>query len=496
MAAGIGEAVLVAYLAVLGLLSVNGIHRAWLCVHWWRREAVTVPAAPAVWPEVTVQLPVFNERDVVGRLVRHAGALDYPRDRLEIQVLDDSTDDTTAIAQQAVEALCASGVQAVVLHRQDRTGFKAGALDAATEVAKGEFLAVFDADFLPQPDFLKRMMPHFQDPGVGMVQARWGHINAGQNWVTWVQSILLDGHFVIEHTARHAAGRWFNFNGTAGIWRRTAIADAGGWEHDTVTEDLDLSYRAQIRGWRFIYREDVVVPAELPTDMAAFKVQQHRWAKGSVQTCRKLLRRIWSSDGSLGHKLEATQHLTANFSYPVVVVLSLLMPSAVWARSQEGMIHLLAVDAALFACALLPFLAYYGLAVVGARDAIGRTRLRWLPAALAVGLGMAIAQSRAVWDGLNRMGGVFVRTPKSGGQASASYRPSDPGLVALELSMAVFLWAATAWTVAAFYWASVPFLLLFSMGYTLVGVGAVWAHRRARNAAAAAPPQVSHHSDG
>lgn len=494
MTTGLGEAALVSYLLVLGLLSVNGLHRAWLCVHWLRRRAVIVESPPDDWPTVTVQLPVFNERDVVGRLIEHAGALDYPQDRLQIQVLDDSTDDTTQIAMDAVEQLRGLGVHAVVLHREDRTGFKAGALDAATGVASGDLLAVFDADFLPQPSFLKRMVPHFQDPGVGMVQARWGHINASQNWVTWVQSILLDGHFVIEHTARHASGRWFNFNGTAGIWRRTAIEDAGGWEHDTVTEDLDLSYRAQLRGWRFIYREDVVVPAELPTDMAAFKVQQHRWAKGSVQTCRKLIRRIWASDASLGHKMEATQHLTANFSYPVVVLLSLLMPSAVWARSQDGMTHLLALDAALFACAMLPFLAYYGLAIHGARDDHGRRRWVWLPAALAVGLGMAIAQSRAVWDGLSRMGGVFVRTPKSGGVRKASYRPSDPGLVALEGGMAAFLWGATGLTVLAGFWASVPFLILFSAGYSMVGLGANLAHRRASAAATAAPPQVIHQS--
>ncbi|MCA9493397.1 MAG: glycosyltransferase, partial [Myxococcales bacterium] len=273
-------AVMIAYLAVLSLLSVNGLHRLWMVIAFWRRRPSIAPPDPAEWPVVTVQLPVFNERYVVERLIRAVAALDWPRDRLEIQVLDDSTDDTTELSARLVDELRAQGHDIQLVHRTDRTGFKAGALAAGLAVAKGDLVAVFDADFVPTPDFLRRLVPWFADPGVGMVQARWGHLNAEQDWLTAAQATLLDGHFVIEHTARNASGRWFNFNGTAGIWRRQAIVDGGGWQHDTLTEDLDLSYRSQLAGWRFLYLPEVVAPAELPPDMRAFKAQQHRWAKG------------------------------------------------------------------------------------------------------------------------------------------------------------------------------------------------------------------------
>jgi hypothetical protein len=266
-------ALLVPLFGVVCALTVFGVHRGWLAWRWWRLPAPSRPAAPAVWPTVTVQLPVFEERLVVARLVESAGRMRYPRDRFRVQVLDDSRDDTTDLARAAVDALRRAGVEAVLLHREDRAGFKAGALAAGLAATDSELVAVFDADFVPTPDFLEQAVPWFADPEVGMVQGRWGHLNADESWLTAAQALLLDGHFAIEHAARHRAGRWFNFNGTAGVWRRRAIDEAGGWSHDTLTEDLDLSYRAQLAGWRF-----VALAAEMP--LAAIAPRADAWWVG------------------------------------------------------------------------------------------------------------------------------------------------------------------------------------------------------------------------
>lgn len=460
----------VLYLCVLGVLSLNGLHRLWLVAEWWRRRPAPTPPLPAELPAVTVQLPVFNERYVVERLIRAVAALDWPRDRLEIQVLDDSTDDTTGRARAVVDELVALGLDVVHLHRTDRTGFKAGALAAGLRVAKADLVAVFDADFVPRPDFLRATVPWFGDPGVGMVQARWGHLNGDDDWLTRAQATLLDGHFVVEHAARNASGRWFNFNGTAGVWRRRAIGDGGGWQHDTLTEDLDLSYRSQLAGWRFVYLPEVVAPAELPADMKSFQAQQHRWAKGSIQTCRKLLGRVWASAAPLPVKIEATTHLTANLSYPLVVVLTVLLPIAVVARARVSA-ELLLVDLGLFLLAVLPFLLFYGAAIVGSGAPRPGRRLLRLPVVLALGLGMAVAQSRAVWEGFTGAVGTFVRTPKTGGLAKASYRASRSGVLAVEAALGLYVAGAAGWAATSGYAASLPFLLLFASGYGAVVVG-------------------------
>ncbi len=471
------QAVLAAYLLLLSLLSVNGLHRLWMLWAYLRRSPDPVPAPPAEWPQVTVQLPLFNERFVVERLLDCIAALDYPRDRLHIQVLDDSTDDTTELARARVAALIARGVDIVLLHRSDRTGFKAGALAAGLEVAKGDLIAIFDADFLPHPDFLRRVVPHLAaDGGLGMVQARWGHLNPRASWLTTAQSVLLDGHFVLEHTARHHSGRWFNFNGTAGMWRRQAIEEGGGWQHDTLTEDMDLSYRSQLAGWRFRYLVDLVVPAELPPDMAAFKTQQHRWAKGSIQCAVKLLPTIWRAPVPLAIQLEATAHMTANVSYPLVVSLTLLLPWAVVARMQQGAELLLALDLVLFTAAVVPFVLFYGAAVVGSGEDVGR-RLFRMPVVLALGLGMAVSQTRAVFGGLFGDVGTFVRTPKRGEATSGWYqatfrRPAAmTWLTGLELVLATYMTGALLYAGGMGYEASMPFLALFAGGYGAVGLG-------------------------
>src|SRR6187397_649203 len=296
---------LASYFFVLIILAFYGWHRYYIVYMYMKNRDRQPKPGPQLspLPVVTVQLPLYNEMYVADRLIESVCALDYPRELLEIQVLDDSTDETRGIAEAAVRRFASQGVDIKYYHRTDRTGYKAGALEAGLRVSRGEFVAIFDADFLPGSDFLLRLMPHFSDSKIGMVQARWGHINQDYSLLTKIQSILLDGHFVLEHGGRNRAGHFFNFNGTAGVWRRTAIESAGGWQHDTLTEDLDLSYRAQLAGWKFVYAPLVVAPAEVPPDIAAFKSQQHRWAKGSVQVFKKLGWRILTSREPLKVKI-------------------------------------------------------------------------------------------------------------------------------------------------------------------------------------------------
>src|SRR4029450_9924054 len=344
---------LAAYFFVLIVLAIYGWHRYYLVYLYMSnrdKEPKDLPP-PDPLPVATIQLPLYNEMYVADRLIEAACAIDYPRELLEIQVLDDSVDETCSIAESAVRRFAAKGIDIKYFHRTDRTGFKAGALEAGLKVARGSYIGIFDADFLPGADFLHRLLPHFADPQVGMVQARWGHINQDYSLLTKIQSILLDGHFVLEHGARNRAGRFFNFNGTAGVWRVEAIASAGGWQHDTLTEDLDLSYRAQLQGWRFVFLPDVVAPAEVPVEMNSFKSQQHRWAKGSIQTCLKLMPRILRSKQPFGVKAEAFFHLSANFNYLLMSVLSILMFPAMWVRYNMGWTEMLIIDVPVFVAA-------------------------------------------------------------------------------------------------------------------------------------------------
>src|SRR5687768_2691951 len=321
--------ILATYFFVLVILAVYGWHRYYLVYLYMKhKDRRPLPNGTlASLPPVTIQLPIYNEMYVADRLIDAVCEIDYPRELLEIQVLDDSTDETRSVAERAVRRNAERGIDIAYIHRTDRTGYKAGALEAGMAVAKGEYIAIFDADFIPTTDFLMRTVSFFADPKVAMVQARWGHINRDYSLLTKIQSILLDAHFVLEHGGRNRAGLFFNFNGTAGIWRRQAIVDAGGWQHDTLTEDLDLSYRAQLRGCNFIFLPNLLAPAEVPVEMNSFKSQQHRWAKGSIQTCRKLLPQILHANVPLGVKAEAFFHLTANFNYPLMCVLSMLLRS-------------------------------------------------------------------------------------------------------------------------------------------------------------------------
>src|SRR5690349_504922 len=353
--------ILASYFFVLLILAVYGWHRYYLVYVYMKHknEQPQPKAAFDTLPVVTIQLPLYNEMYVVDRLVDAVCKIDYPRELLEIQVLDDSTDETQQIAELAVRRHALQGIDIKYIHREDRTGYKAGALDEGLKVARGNFVAIFDADFIPKPDFLKRTIDYFTDEKVALVQARWGHVNEDYSLLTKIQAVLLDAHFVLEHGSRNRAGCFFNFNGTAGVWRRVAIADGGGWQHDTLTEDLDLSYRTQLRGWRFLFVPDLVAPAELPVEMNAFKSQQHRWAKGSIQTCRKVLPHILISDLPTKVKMEAFFHLTANFNYLLMIALSILMFPAMVVRYEMGWTEMLLIDIPLFAAATLSVFNFY-----------------------------------------------------------------------------------------------------------------------------------------
>jgi len=461
-----------------------------------RRDAPREPEAPSEGPRVTVQLPLYNERYVASRLIDAVCRLDYPPDKLEIQVLDDSTDDTREIVAAEVARRRAEGVPIRHLHRTDRTGFKAGALAAGLEAAKGELIAVFDADFVPGPDFLRRAVPHFADPRVGprvgMVQGRWDHLNRRWSLLTRIQALMLDGHFVIEHAARNRSGCFFNFNGTAGVWRREAIESAGGWQHDTLTEDLDLSYRAQLAGWRFVYRSDLAVPSELPVDVNGFKSQQYRWARGSIQTGRKLLRRILAAPLPLRVKAEAFVHLTNNTSYLLMVVLSLLVFPAMVLRRGSPAATILAVDLPLFLAATASVLTFYTASQI-ARGGDWRGTLRDLPPLMGLGIGLAVNNAAAVVAGLARRGGTFHRTPKYALSTRGedwrrkAYRAAPSWTLAVEALLALWFAGCFAWAVAAGMWASLPFLWLFLQGYAYITLLSVVPRLRRRGPVPLAP---------
>ena len=470
--------ILVVYFFVLSILAIYGWHRYYLVYLYMKNKDRVPPVLPPldVLPRVTVQLPIFNEMYVADRLIASVCELDYPKDLLQIQVLDDSTDETTGIAELAVRRHAARGFDIQYLHRVDRTGYKAGALDEGLRQATGEFVAIFDADFTPSRDFLMRTLPYFAtDPRIAMVQARWGHINQDYSLLTKIQSILLDAHFVLEHGGRNRAGCFFNFNGTAGIWRREAIPDAGGWQHDTLTEDLDLSYRAQLRGWRFIFLPDLVAPAEVPVEMNSFKSQQHRWAKGSIQTCMKLLPAILHSNQPLAVKAEAFFHLSANFNYPLMSVLSILMFPAMYVRYSMGWTEMLLIDIPLFAAATMSFCNFY---MVAQRELYPdwKSRLKYLPFLLSIGIGLCVNNTRAVFEAMFGKQSEFARTPKYGIERQSDewvgkkYHQSLGIQPLVELALGLYFTATVFYALTNGIYATIPFLMLFQVGFLYTGL--------------------------
>ncbi|MDE1177862.1 MAG: glycosyltransferase family 2 protein [Edaphobacter sp.] len=479
---------LIPYFVVMVILAFYGVHRYQLVWLYYknRKNAATWDNPPARWPEgelpfVTIQLPIFNEQFVIDRLIDACCRLDYPRDRFEIQVLDDSTDETTVVAQQIVERYARgfAGMEPqpiVYLHRVNRYGYKAGALDAGLKIARGEFVAIFDADFVPPQQWVMQVVHHFAEPEIGMVQTRWTHLNRDYSFLTQVEAILLDGHFVLEHGGRSRAGVFFNFNGTAGMWRRETIGNAGGWQHDTLTEDTDLSYRAQMNGWRFKYLQDVECPAELPIEMTAFKTQQARWAKGLIQTGKKILPRVMKSDQPWHTKLEAWYHLTANLSYPLMIVLSVLLMPAMIIRSWQGLLQMLLIDLPLFMASTMSISSFY---LVSQKELFPKKWYRtflYLPFLMGLGVGLTITNTKAVMEALFGVQSAFARTPKyrvnkKGEKSQAKKYRKRLGIIPwIELAIGCYF-AATVWyAISTENFFTVPFLILFVFGYWYTGL--------------------------
>ncbi len=476
---GFDIALLIPYFVVLILLAGYGVHRYILVYLYYKHRRNRTTEPPAYFedlPRLTVQLPIFNEQYVVERLLENICQLKYPKEKLDIQVLDDSTDETVEVATTLVERLAAQGHPITYHHRTNREGFKAGALAEGLKTATGEFVAIFDADFTPPEDFLLRTIHHFTDPSIGMVQTRWTHINRGYSLLTNVEAILLDGHFVLEHSGRARAGVFFNFNGTAGLWRRVAIEEGGGWQHDTLTEDTDLSYRVQLKGWKFIYRQDIECPAELPVEMTAFKTQQARWAKGLVQTGKKILPRVLKSDAPLHTKIEAWYHLTANISYPLMIILSTLMMPAMIIRFDQGWFQMLYIDLPLFMASTFSVSSFY---LVSQRELFPRSWLRtllYLPVLMALGIGLTITNTKAVLEALAGKQSAFARTPKYRVESkqdrvrATKYRKRLGWIPWAELLIGTYFAFTAVYALENDNYLTVPFLLLFVFGYWCTGL--------------------------
>src|SRR5262245_18310987 len=464
------------YFGILILLSIYGVYRYRLVYLFLRyqkhRPTPKSTFAPDHLPRVTVQLPLFNEMYVAERLIDAVIKLDYPRELLEIQVLDDSTDDTQQIASAAVSRYAEQVVNIAYHHRDDREGFKAGALEAGLKKASGEFILIFDADFVPRPDCIRKMIDYFTDERVGMVQMRWSHINADYSLLTKVQSIMLDGHFVIEQVARHRCGGFFNFNGDAGIWRREAIEWSGGWQHDTLAEDTDLSYRAQLMGWHFVYLADDDVPAELPVEMNAFKSQQRRWAKGVVQVGMKMMRRLWH-DPRLSTRVKVEQffRFTRNLAAPLVIVLALITFPILIVRYNQGLFRRFVLDVPILTFSTISVIVYYTVTQRYLHPDTWKQSLKYIPFVMSMGIALTFSNARAGLEALIGLKSPFVRTPKyriekSGDRwAPKSYVKRGLSFPILELLFAIYF-AFTIWyAIDSDIFGTIPFLLIYFCGY-------------------------------
>jgi len=470
---------LIPYFAVMIVLAIYGVHRYTLVYLYYKHKKDYNPNPPAYFdelPRVTVQLPIYNEQFVIERLIEAICAMQYPTDKLEIQLLDDSTDETQQVAADVVARYAALGHPIVYIHRTNRHGFKAGALDEGLKVAKGDLIAIFDADFVPPTDWLMKVVHHFTDPAIGMVQTRWTHLNRDYSMLTQIEAILLDGHFVLEHGARARSGDFFNFNGTAGMWRRAAITEAGGWQHDTLTEDTDLSYRSQLAGWKFKYLPEIECPAELPIEMTAFKTQQARWAKGLIQTSIKVLPLIFRSDVPRRIKIEAVYHLTANISYPLMVVMTALLIPSMIVRFYQGWFQMLFIDFPLFTASTLSIAVFY---VVSQRELFPKSWLKtflYLPFLMALGIGLTVTNTKAVMEALFGIKSAFARTPKysvakKGEKSKAGkYRKRLLLTPWVELAIGCYFALAIVYTFMNNNFFTAPFLVLFVIGYWYTGL--------------------------
>jgi cellulose synthase/poly-beta-1,6-N-acetylglucosamine synthase-like glycosyltransferase len=424
-------------------------------------------------PRVTVQLPIFNELYVVRRLIAASCEIDYPRELLDIQVLDDSTDETASVTRECVDEFRAKGFDIHYIHRVKRTGYKGGALANGLRSAKGDFIAVFDADFVPQKDILKNTIHFFTDKSIGMVQTRWSYLNRKYSFLTKIQAIMLDGHFVIEHTARNWSGRFFNFNGTGGVWRKEAIETAGGWQNDTLTEDLDLSYRSQLKGWKFVFLKDDLSPSEIPVEINGFKSQQHRWAKGSIQTAKKLLPQIFKSSLPLKVKVEAFFHLTNNISYLLMLVLSILIYPSMVARINIGWFQMIITDVPFLIVATIGISFFY---LCSQREAYKnwKSRVVYMPMLMSLGIGLSVNNSKAVLEAIFNKQTEFKRTPKykiekkKDKWMGKKYKVEINFMVIMELLLGLYFTFNIYFAFVNKIYISIPFLMIFQMGYFYV----------------------------
>jgi cellulose synthase/poly-beta-1,6-N-acetylglucosamine synthase-like glycosyltransferase len=482
-------ALLVPYFLLLLILSLYGCHRYEMIRRYMKhkRNIATEPASKfATLPPVTIQLPLYNERYVVERLIEEVTKMDYPRHLLQIQVLDDSTDDTHPFTEALVREYRAAGIPVEYLHRSNRHGFKAGALQEGMRTATGEFIAIFDADFIPPRDFLMRTVHFFADPKVGVVQTRWSYLNSHYNLLTEVETMLLDGHFVIEHGARAGSGLFFNFNGTAGILRAKMIEDAGGWQHDTLTEDSDLSYRAQLKGWRFVYVPSIECPSELPVDTYGFQVQQSRWAKGLTQVAIKLLPAILRADLPLRVKVEAFFHLTPNISYPLMLIVSALMLPVMIVRFYMGWVQMVTIDLPLIAASFWSISAFYLVAQQQLHPKSWKRSILLLPALMAAGVALTVINTKAVLEALFGIKSGFARTPKYAiGENKikiqhSQYRRRSGWLPYAELAIGSYFLYMVEFAIETWNFPAVPFLLLFVVGYYWAGITTLYEEYQGR----------------
>ncbi len=482
-------AILIPYFTVLVILSVYGIHRYDVIRTYFKHRHKATGEPPRRFeqlPPVTVQLPLYNERYVVERLIDEVVKIDYPRELLQIQVLDDSTDDTAPFAEALVTRYAALGYPIEYHHRTHRHGFKAGALQEGLKTATGEFIAVFDADFCPPADFLYRTIHHFADPKIGVVQTRWSYINRDYNFLTEVEAMLLDGHFILEHGARSRAGYFFNFNGTAGILRKSMIDGAGGWQNDTLTEDSDLSYRAQLKGWRFVYLPGLDCPSELPVEMHSFQVQQSRWAKGLTQVAKKLLPTLLRADIPKRVKAEAFLHLTPNISYPLMIVVSALMLPVMIVRFYMGVWQMVTIDLPLIIASFWSISLFY---VVAQRELYPKNWKRsilMLPMLIAVGVGLTIINTRAVLEALFGVQTAFARTAKYNvgdrpmNLEIKKYRRRSGWLPYAEILVGCYFVGMVVFAIETSNFLAIPFLLLFVFGYWWAGFLTIYQEHQSR----------------
>jgi cellulose synthase/poly-beta-1,6-N-acetylglucosamine synthase-like glycosyltransferase len=474
------DIVLISYFVALSILFIFGLHGFIMIYYYNKYKNVKHKQNPESKPHsmVTIQLPLYNELYVVERLIETVCEIDYPKELLEIQVLDDSTDETVNISAAMVAKKKAEGFDICHIRRGSREGYKAGALKEGLRVAKGEFVAIFDADFIPQKEFLKKTLSFFSDDKVGMVQTRWEHLNGDYSMLTKAQALALDGHFVIEQTVRNKAGFFINFNGTGGVWRKSCIVDAGNWHADTLAEDLDLSYRAQLNGWRFVYLKDFTSPAELPNEISALKTQQFRWTKGHIETAKKILPLVWKSSVPFRVKMQATVHLTSNLVFPFILLAAILNVPLIFIKNSGSHEAYFAVMS-IFVLAFVSSFMFY---LYSQRDirTDWRKKIVLFPLFMAGSMGFAVNNSRAVIEGLLSRKSEFVRTPKfnekDGNSAAAGkkYGNRKIGLsVYVELMMAVYCLIGICSSLYFLEIAALPFQILFFSGFAFVSLTSI-----------------------